>query len=325
VLDLRRLSYFVAVATERSFTRAGERLHVAQPALSRQVRLLEDELGTPLLVRGGQDGLETTAAGALLLERAPALLGALEALREDVERLGAGSREPRTVRLGYAASAGYETAVRVVAAVRERDASIDVRARVACVADALDALQAGTLDAALLRQPAETAAFERRLVRRELQGVLLRDDHPLTSQEVVALPALRDVPLVVHPRDANPGRYDAILDACRAAGFEPRLEAPLVAFDPAHQAIREGAGATIISRPAGGPGEGLVWRPLAPAIVLDVVLLTPRVDAAPGVATLGAVASEVAEDEGWLRDPRLLASLPDAAEGGDDAGDRLTA
>ncbi|MDO9409176.1 LysR family transcriptional regulator [Patulibacter sp.] len=325
MLDLRRLSYFVAVATERSFTRAGERLLVAQPALSRQVRLLEDELGTPLLVRGGPDGLETTAAGALLLARAPALIADLEALREDVERLGGDDRESRTVRLGYAASAGYETAVRVVAAMRERDGAIDVRARVVCVADALEALGAGTLDAALLREPPASSAFERRLVRRELQGVLLRDDHPLAAQEVVSLSALRDVPIVVHPRDANPGRWDAIVDACRAAGFEPRLEPPLVAFDPAHQAIRDGAGATIVSRPAGGTGDGLTWRPVAPALVLDVVLLTPRVAAAPGVATLAAVAGEVAEAEGWLRDPRRLAPLPPEAGRDAPGAGRLTA
>lgn len=324
MLDLRRLSYFLAVATDGSFTRAGERLHVAQPALSRQVRLLEEELGTPLLLRT-PTGVEPTAAGALLLDRAPGLIADLEALREDVERLADGPRDRRTVWLGYAASAGYETSVRIVARTRERDPSIDVRARVACVADALDALRAGTLDVALLRQPPATPDLHRRLVRRELQGVLVPAGHPLAAREVVALPALRDVPLVVHPRDANPGRYDAIVDACRSAGFEPRIEAPLVAFDPAHQAVRDGAGVTIISAPTGGAGDGLVWRPVAPALVLDVVLLTPQVGAADGVATLAAVAEEVAADEGWLRDPRLLTPLPDEAAGAGSDEDRLTA
>ncbi|MEV4422807.1 LysR substrate-binding domain-containing protein [Patulibacter sp. NPDC049589] len=323
MLDLRRLSYFLAVATERSFTRAGERLHVAQPALSRQVRLLEEELGVELLVRGGAQGLEPTAAGALLLERAPALLAGLEGLREDVQRLGGGERERRLVRVGYAASAGYETAVRIVAAVGRRDAAIDVQARVVCVADALDALRAGTLDAAILRCPPDAPGLHRRLVRRELQGVLLPGDHELARGEVVALSALRDVPIVLHPRDANPGRYDAIVAACRAAGFEPDVRAPLVAFDPAHQAVRDGAGVTLVSEPTGGLGDGLTWRPLAPALVLDVVLLTPLVDTADGVATLADVAVEVAAYEGWLDDPRLLAPVQDPAEVG--RPDRLSA
>ncbi|WP_051471598.1 LysR family transcriptional regulator [Patulibacter minatonensis] len=313
MLDLRRLSSFLAVASERSFTRASERLHLAQPAVSRQVRLLEEELGTPLLVRGGPDGVVPTPAGQLLIDRAPALLADLEVLREDVLRLGDGAREGGAIRIGYAASAGYETAVRVLTALGRRAPEIDVQAHVACVADALDSLRAGTMDAALLRCPPATDGLTRRLVRRELQGVLAPADHPFAAREVVALTALRDVPLVIHRRDANPGRYDAILEACRAAGFEPRLRPPIVAFDPAHQAVLDGVGVTIVSEPAQGPADGLVWRPLAPALVLDVVLLTPTVDAAPGVATLAAVAGEVAEDEGWLEDPRTLAPVRESA------------
>ena len=72
--DLRRLQYFVAVARERNFTRAAERLHVAQPALSRQVKLLERELGVELLHRTTHE-FELTEAGEFLLERGPALLG----------------------------------------------------------------------------------------------------------------------------------------------------------------------------------------------------------------------------------------------------------
>ena len=69
--DLRRLQYFVQVARERNFTRAAERLHIAQPALSRHVRLLEQELGVELLFRTTHE-FELTEAGEFLLERAPA-------------------------------------------------------------------------------------------------------------------------------------------------------------------------------------------------------------------------------------------------------------
>ena len=75
VTDLRRLQYFLAVARERNFTRAAEQLHVAQPALSRQVRLLEEELGVELLHRTTHS-FELTEAGAFLLERGPAVLAA---------------------------------------------------------------------------------------------------------------------------------------------------------------------------------------------------------------------------------------------------------
>ena len=83
VPDLRRLRYFLAVAEERNFTRAAERLHVAQPALSRQVRLLEQELGVELLHRTTHE-FELTEAGAFLLERGPVLLGSADELWRDV-------------------------------------------------------------------------------------------------------------------------------------------------------------------------------------------------------------------------------------------------
>src|SRR3954468_18485875 len=117
VPDLRRLGYFVAVAEERNFTRAAERLHVAQPALSRQVRLLEEELGVELLRRTTHE-VELTAAGALLLERGSALLGDADALWRGVRRIAAGSTG--TIRLAYGASSGYETAPKLLAALAER-------------------------------------------------------------------------------------------------------------------------------------------------------------------------------------------------------------
>ena len=89
--DLRRLQYFVAVARERNFTRAAERLHVAQPALSRQVKLLEQELGVELLHRTTHE-FELTEAGEFLLDRGPALLAAADELWRSVRAYGTGER-----------------------------------------------------------------------------------------------------------------------------------------------------------------------------------------------------------------------------------------
>jgi len=91
VAELRRLQYFLAVAQERNFTRAAERLHVAQPALSRQVRLLEQELGVQLLHRTTH-AFALTEAGAYLLERGPALLGAADELYARDTAFGAPAR-----------------------------------------------------------------------------------------------------------------------------------------------------------------------------------------------------------------------------------------
>ena len=89
--DLRRLDYFLTVARERNFTRAAEQLHIAQPALSRQVRLLEQELGVALLHRTTHE-FELTDAGRFLLERGPALLASSEELWRSVGSFASGER-----------------------------------------------------------------------------------------------------------------------------------------------------------------------------------------------------------------------------------------
>ena len=135
--ELRRLRYFVAVATERNFTRAAERLHVAQPALSRQVRLLERELGVELLRRTTHE-VTLTDAGRFLLERAPGVLSANDDLWRAVEGFAAGGRG--SVILGYGTSSGYETAPRLLEAVAAELPALEVTARVMATGEILDAV-----------------------------------------------------------------------------------------------------------------------------------------------------------------------------------------
>ena len=183
--ELRRLRYFVAVATERNFTRAAERLHVAQPALSRQVRLLERELGVELLRRTTRE-VTLTDAGRFLLERAPALLSATDDLWRSVRASPPASSG--SVALGYGTSAGYETAPRLLEAIARRLPELEVSARVMATAEILDAVGDGTIDAGLVRCPPARDGLEAHVVRREPQGVLLRRDHPLAEGAAVALP-----------------------------------------------------------------------------------------------------------------------------------------
>src|SRR3954452_5884181 len=213
VPDLRRLGYFVAVPEERNFTRAAERLHVAQPALSRQIRLLEDELGVELLRRTTHD-VELTEAGALLLERGSGLLGDADALWRAVARVAAGGRG--TVRLAYGASSGYETAPKLLAALAERLPELVVETQVLATPAILAGVADGSLDAGIVR-----CAPSGLLLRRAPQGVLLDPDHPqgallrpdrpLAARDAIAVSELRGELLLIHPRAENPGHYDALL------------------------------------------------------------------------------------------------------------------
>lgn len=292
MLDLRRLSYFLAVASEGSFTRASRRLHVAQPALSRQVRQLEEQLGAPLLERRGTEGVVPTAAGALLLERAPRLLTELEATWEEAVAVAAASDDQRIVRLGYATSSGYGPATALIAAIHDRAPDLHVTTRVVGIADGIAALRDGSLDVALLRCPPPLADLAQRVLHHEPQGALFRADDPRAGLDPLPITALARTPLVLHDRAANPRRFDTIVAACAAAGFTPEVEHPPLPFDPAHRHVAEQGYATVISDPGSALPAHLAWRPLDPPLTLEVALVTPLVGARPGVATVIEVATQ---------------------------------
>jgi DNA-binding transcriptional LysR family regulator len=196
VTDLRRLQYFVAVAQERNFTRAAERLQVAQPALSRQVRLLERELGVELLHRTTHE-FELSEAGEFLLERGPALLSAADELWRSVRTYGSGERGE--VVIAYGASASYKTAPRLLHALAESHPGIAITTAVKSVGEIVAGVSDGSIDLGLVRCPPQKMGLEARTIRLERQGLLLRRDHRLASRSAVGLMELAGERLLLHP------------------------------------------------------------------------------------------------------------------------------
>jgi DNA-binding transcriptional LysR family regulator len=290
--DLRRLGYFVAVAEDRNFTRAAQRLHVAQPALSRQIRLLESELGVELLKRTTHD-VELTEAGALLLHRAPQLLADADALWRDVARLATG--EQGSLTLAYGSSAGYETAPRLLGVLADRLPDLKVTTRVLPAPEILAGVADGSLDAGIVR--CAPPGPQTHLLRHEPQGVLLPRTHPLAASETVALDALAEATLLIHPRTENPGHYDAL----RAIAPNAAVRERAVAFDLGFTPVQNGEAIAIVgesARPA--PGAQLVWRPLAPPVTLDIHLLARALNRSPATTRFLEAAQRIAADLGWL-------------------------
>jgi DNA-binding transcriptional LysR family regulator len=297
VVDLRRLRYFVTVADERNFTRAAERLHVAQPALSRQVRLLEEELGVELMHRTTHV-FELTEAGQFLFEHAPGLLDSADALEHAMR--GFGSGDVGSVVVAYGTSAGYETAPRLLAALAERLPELDVSTRVMPFSEIVAGLGEGSIDVGLVRCPGPLPGIESRLLRLEPQGVLVNSSQPLASQEHAELGDLRHETVLIHPREANPGHYDAVVGLLREAGIEPRLKLRGLSFDLAQTPVLEGSAVALVGESScvGLPDE-LRWVPLAPPAALDVRLVARESGRRPVVARLLDVAETVADELGW--------------------------
>jgi len=176
-VDLRKLRYFVAVAEELHFGRAAARLHIAQPVLSRQIRVLEDELHAQLFLRDRR-ATELTAAGRQLLEDARPLLASAEALRRRV------ARRTSTFTIGFMPGITVTDAVRELTA---RHPGTEVELVRTTWDDQVEVLHDGRADVSVVRLPVDRRGLSLRPMFGEARVVVLRADHRLAGKESVAV------------------------------------------------------------------------------------------------------------------------------------------
>jgi LysR family transcriptional regulator, benzoate and cis,cis-muconate-responsive activator of ben and cat genes len=208
------------VAEQRSFTRAAERISVAQPALSQQIRQLEQELGVSLFERDSRP-LRLTEAGKLFLERAHHVLTAVNAAATDARRAGSG--QLGRLAIGFVSSSMYEVLPPIVNAFRECYPTVELSFHEMIAAQISKALTDGTIDIGFSRPSlVKDSNFEQRTLVEEPYVVALPGHHRLATKRAVALADLTDEPFILHPRFPRPSVTDTVLEACAAAGFEPR-------------------------------------------------------------------------------------------------------
>ncbi|MDT7729368.1 MAG: hypothetical protein QOI21_5944 [Actinomycetota bacterium] len=218
-MELRQLEYFVAVVEEANFTRAAERVHVAQPGVSAQIRRLERELGQPLLDRSGRR-VRLTEAGAAVLPYAHAALAAIEGARLAVDEL-AGLRRGR-VAVGMVTS-GFAVAISDLLADFHRDyPGVEITLTEANSDNLLIGLQNGELNLALvgLTTPPPAGIETQVLVDERLVAAVGHGD-PLRGSKGVTLEELRERDLICPPKGTGPRA--GIDGGFATAGFEPRV------------------------------------------------------------------------------------------------------
>jgi LysR family transcriptional regulator, hca operon transcriptional activator len=182
-MELRHLRYFVAVAEEGSLTLAAERrLHTAQPSLSRQMRDLEYEVGTQLLVRSVR-GIELTAAGRVFLDHARLALAQVEAAREAARRAAEPTKP--TFALGFLTGQEMDWLPEAMRILHDELPNMQVTVASQYSPDLADALVRGKLDVAFMRREAQAPDLSYRLVTKEPLVVVLPSDHRLASREAI--------------------------------------------------------------------------------------------------------------------------------------------
>ena len=269
------MRYVVAVARERNFTRAAEQLHVAQQALSQQVRAVEKMLGVPLFDRAARP-VKLTPAGTVFVQEARRALSASERV---LERTRAAARgELGKIRLAYTFATAYETLPALLAAFAEDAPEVKVASREMFGADMVSGLREEKLDVVLTPRLEPGDDLARQAIRREPLIVALPEGHPLASAAQIDLAELRDEVFQGWPAGVSPGYHAAVITACHAAGFEPQLD-------------DTSTGSTAWNNIAAGRGVALVVASAAPQVRAGIALVR-----------LGSPPAHVILDALWRRD-----------------------
>jgi DNA-binding transcriptional LysR family regulator len=259
-LELRHLWYFVAVVEELSFSRAAQRVGIAQPPLSQQIRRLEDILGCTLFDRSGRR-VRLTEAGNLLATEARRLLA--DAAHTTRLLRSAGRGEVGTLSIGYWSSTLFSPLPAAVRRFRERFPDVAVRLRELYPPHHIDAIRTGAIDVAILREPQPVDGIAVLPVLVEPLVAAVPADHRLASRKAIAPAQLRDEPFVLFPRDALPGLHDKLLELCRSAGFEPRVVQEVEAWHTIVSLVEAGIGVSLIPASFEGRRTGaLIYLPL---------------------------------------------------------------
>ena len=297
-VDTRLLRAFATVAQEGNLTRAAERLYLSQPALTKQIRQLEQLLGTPLFTRS-RGGMALTEAGRELAERVPALLTAWDEARRAVRATA--DRAARVLRVGFLGSGANEATPHIVAEFARLRPGWRAQMRQGSWGDPSAGLADGEVDVALVLLPFPGQERWRiRVLFSEPRWVALPESHPLAGQEEIPFSALRDDPFVAAPAESGVWR-DFWLATEARAGRPAVIGAVTDQPDDWLSAIANGDGialapasaARFYSRP------GIVYRPVTGVKPCQVAVASaPGSDGDPAVREFVAIACKHFRDPG---------------------------
>jgi len=238
-MELYQLEYFLEAARQRNFTRAAARLHLAQAALSEQIRNLESELGTPLFHRGRRETV-LTAAGETLRIHAEALVERAAVAREAVRDL-MGLRGGR-LSVGAIPSVSACVLPPVIAAFRKQYPRVELALFEGTSEAVAQWVESGRVEFGIVQLPTAGGRFDEHLLFAEPFLVLVAKTHPVAKQRSISLAKLAHEPFVFYKGRAR----DTALAACRAVGFEPRIACESSELETIRSLIVAGLGVAIL-------------------------------------------------------------------------------
>ena len=285
-MELRHLRYFVAVAEERHFGRAAQRLHMAQPPLSQQIRQLEAELGLTLLTRTTRR-VDLTPAGAAYLERAREILGAVDAAGHEAASIASGRRG--RLLIGCVGSATYSLLPALARTLRTELPEVEIGFRGEMLSpDQAAALTDGTLDLGLLRPLPDspgTSGLSITHLRQENLLVAMPHDHRFAARRRVRIPDLDGEGLVIHAGSGRSAMNAMIQGLFDDAGARTSIVHEVAETSTLVTFVAAGLGVAIVPEPTAALAvPGVVYVPLAGTPGVELVAATRAGDESPLLA-----------------------------------------
>jgi DNA-binding transcriptional LysR family regulator len=293
-VELRHLHYFVVVAEELHFRRAAERLHIAQPSVSQQVRRLEDELGVRLFERNRR-GVTLTPAGAVLLDEARVTLAQAARAADRARAAGAGERGLLRVNLTRSLTGGLAGAI--VDSFRERYPEVQLELDVGQTSIHAEQLRRGAIDVAFVRPPLLDSELEEVELAREPLVCVLPTGHRLARHKLIERRDIASEPLVFWRRQHGPGAWDDMLKGVYGESGPPEVFRAEPEEERIVSAVAAGAGISFImlERSRRLKVAGAVYRRFAPPEpTVGIGLAWRRGNALPVVHRFRELALEVA-------------------------------
>ena len=259
-LELRHLRYFIAVATELHFGRAAEKLHIAQPPLSHQIRQLETELGFELFTRTKRSVMLTPAGQAFLIQ-VNQIFQQLEQAIEIGRKTSRG--ELGQISIGFVGSATYNILPVLLQQFRDRYPEVQIELHELTTDRQLIWLREGKIDVGLMRPPISEPDVTSEIVFEEALIVALPANHPLATVDSIDLRLLAREPFILFPRQLAPGLYDPIITICQAAGFSPVVVQECIQMQTTISLVSANLGVSIVPESIQQvQRSGVVYKPI---------------------------------------------------------------
>ncbi|MDX2231451.1 MAG: LysR family transcriptional regulator [Leptolyngbyaceae cyanobacterium bins.349] len=260
-MELRHLRYFMAVAEELHFNRAAERLHMAQPPLSQQIKQLETELGVELFHRRTKRQVQLTEAGQVLLQATYRILAQVEQAIRETQRAGKG--ETGTLNLGFTSTVVYDILPAILSQYREQFPNVHLVLHELTTTQQEEALQNHQIDVGFCHPPLKDESLELEPISQESLVVALPEAHPLAGETTLSICSLANESFILFPRYLGPGFYDQIVSFCQQANFSPKVVQEAVQLQTIIGLVSANMGVALV--PASLQNlqrAGIVYKPL---------------------------------------------------------------